>query len=136
MDESYIKPEYVDSELTGRIIGCAMQVHRALGNGFAENVYQRSLEIEMLDVGLNFSREYDMPIYYKSQVVGRRRVDFLVDSKIAVELKAVIELEKGHLAPAINYLEAYNLQTGLLINFGSRKLQYHRLSNLKYKINK
>ncbi|MFI5201334.1 MAG: GxxExxY protein [Candidatus Kapaibacterium sp.] len=130
---SFIKPEYIDSELTGRIIGCAMSVHTALGNGFAESIYQRSLEIEMRDVGIIFTREYDMPIHYKSQIVGRRRVDFLVESKIAVELKAVIELEKGHLAQAINYLEAYNLQTGLLMNFGSRKLQYHRLSNLTFK---
>jgi GxxExxY protein len=135
MSNSFVKPEYIDSDLTGRIIGCAMLVHNALGNGFAESIYQRSLEIEMRDQTVNFTREYDMPIHYKGQIVGRRRVDFLVEERIAVELKAVIEIDNGHLAQAINYLEAYNLQTGLLINFGSRKLQYHRLTNLKFKRN-
>ncbi|MDP4198935.1 MAG: GxxExxY protein [Bacteroidota bacterium] len=130
---SYIDPTYVDSELTGRIIGCAMRVHAALGNGFQEVVYQRSLGIEMRDEGLAFSREHEMPIYFKGERVGTRRVDFLVEQRISVELKALIELQDVHLAQAINYLEAYNIKTGLLINFGARSLQFHRLSNAKYK---
>lgn len=110
-----------------------MEVHRALGNGFQEVIYQRSLEYEMQLQDLEFSREYEMPIFYKELQVGTRRVDFLVERKISVELKALTQTEPVHLAQAINYLEAYNLEIGLLINFGSMKLQFHRLENKKYK---
>lgn len=130
---SYINPQYVDSELTGSIIGCAMQVHSSLGNGFQEVIYQRCLEIEMLDAGIPFSREHDMPIYFKNQLVGTRRVDFLVADRISVELKALTKLEDVHFAQAINYLEAYNLQIGLLINFGAKSLEHRRLTNSKYR---
>ncbi len=124
---------YKYSELTGRVIGCAMTVHSALGNGFQEVIYQRALEIEMADQGLSFSREHEMPIYYKEQQIGTRRVDFLVDGLVSVELKAVIKLEDVHLAQAINYLEAYDLEVGLLINFGAKSLQFKRLANSKFK---
>ncbi len=127
-----VKPEYPDSELTGRIIACAMRVHSALGNGFQEVVYQRSLAMELRDDVISFSREHDMPIYYKGEPVGMRRVDFLIENRISVELKALIELQDVHLAQAINYLEAYNIKTGLLINFGAKSLKFHRLSNSKY----
>ena len=125
--------EYKYSELTGRIIGCAMEVHNALGNGFQEVIYQRSLEYEMELQGLGFAREFEMPVLYKQKQVGTRRADFLVENKISVELKAVISLEPVHLAQAINYLEAYNLEVGLLINFGNTKLEFHRVQNKKYK---
>jgi GxxExxY protein len=128
-----IKPEYRYSELTGKIIGCAMTVHTTLGNGFKEVIYQRALEIEMHVAGINFSREFEMPIFYRNQQIGTRRVDFLVEGKISVELKALINTEPVHLAQAINYLEAYNLEIGLLINFGNTKLEFHRLENKKYK---
>ena len=128
-----INKDYKYSELTGRVISCAMTVHSALGNGFQEVIYQRALEIEMVDKGLSFSREHEMPIYYKEQQVGARRVDFLVDGLVSVELKAVIELEDIHLAQAINYLEAYDLEIGLLINFGARSLQFKRVFNSKFK---
>jgi GxxExxY protein len=128
-----IKEEYTYSELTGKIIGCAMKVHSALGNGFQEVIYQRALEIEMTDEGIHFSREHEMPIYYKKQRIGTRRVDFLVDDVISVEFKALTALEDVHLAQAINYLEAYDLEVGLLINFGAKSLQYKRLSNKKFK---
>ena len=128
-----IKPEYQDSELTGKIIGCAMEVHKYLGNGFQEVVYQRAMAIEMRDQGIPFSREHEMPVYYKNHKIGTRRVDFLVDGIISVELKAIIQLEDVHLAQAINYLEAYNLEIGLLINFGSKSLQFKRLNNKKFK---
>jgi GxxExxY protein len=128
-----IKPEYKYSELTGRIIGCAMEVHKALGNGFQEVIYQRSLELEFELQGLGFAREFEMPIYYKQKHVGTRRVDFLVENKISVELKAIIKLEDVHLAQAINYLEAYNLEIGLLINFGSKSLDFKRVVNSKFK---
>jgi len=134
MTKTMVKPEYKYSELTGKIIGCAMEVHKALGNGFQEVVYQRALEYEMLLQSLEFSREHEMPIFYKKQHVGTRRVDFLVEGKISVELKALIQTEPVHLAQAINYLEAYNLEIGLLINFGNTKLQFHRLENKKFKL--
>jgi GxxExxY protein len=128
-----IKEEYKYSELSGKIIGCAMRVHSALGNGFQEVIYQRSLEIEMTDSGINFSREFEMPVFYKNHQVGTRRVDFLVEEVFAVELKALLALEDVHFAQAINYLEAYNLEVGLLINFGARNLQFKRLWNKKFK---
>ena len=128
-----INEQFKYSDLTSKIIGCAMRVHSALGNGFQEVIYQRALEIEMGDEGINFSREYEMPVFYKNQQIGTRRVDFLVEDDIAVELKAIIQLEDVHLAQAINYLEAYDLEVGLLINFGAKSLQFKRLQNKKFK---
>jgi GxxExxY protein len=128
-----IKEQYKYSELTGKIIGCAMRVHSALGNGFQEVIYQRALEIEMADEGISFSREHEMPIYYKQQHIGTRRVDFLVEGIVSVELKAITKLEDVHLAQAINYLEAYDLEIGLLINFGSKSLEHKRIINRKFK---
>ena len=106
-----------------------MEVHKALGNGFQEVIYQRALEYEMKMRGLNFERERAMPVFYKDKKVGTRRVDFLVEDKVSVELKAVTQLEDVHLAQAINYLEAYNLEIGLLINFGAKSLEYRRVIN-------
>jgi len=122
-------------EITEKIIGSAMKVHAALGNGFQEVIYQRALEIELQDSGLKFAREFCMPVYYKGRQIGKRRVDFLIDEKISVELKAIIKLEPVHFAQARNYLEAYNLEIGLLINFGSISLEFKRLENPKYKPN-
>lgn len=123
------------SELTGKIIGCAMEVHKVLGNGFQEVIYQRALEIEMGNQFINFKREFEMPVYYKKEQIGLRRVDFLAEEKISVEIKAIIQLEDVHLAQAINYLEAYNIEIGLLINFGAKSLQFKRLINTKYNFN-
>jgi len=128
-----IKAEYKYSELTGKIIGCAMEVHNQLGCGFMEVVYQRALAFEMELQGVSFAREFEMPIFYKEKQVGSRRSDFLVEDKISVELKAQTKLEPAHLAQAINYLEAFNLEIGLLINFGNTKLDFHRLQNKKFK---
>ena len=122
---------YKHSELTGQIIGCAMKVHNTLGNGFQEVIYQRALAIEMGNAGLNFQREMEMPIFYNSHKIGTRRVDFFVEQKIMVELKAQTELLDVHLAQAINYLEAYQMEIGLLINFGAKSLQYKRIINSK-----
>lgn len=110
-----------------------MTVHSELGNGFQEVIYQRALEIEMADNGIDFSREYEMPVYYKKQQIGTRRVDFLVEGLVSVELKAIIQLEDVHLAQAINYLEAYDLEIGLLINFGAKSLQFKGLSNKSFR---
>jgi GxxExxY protein len=124
-----INSSYKYSELTGKIIGCAMKVHTTLGNGFQEVIYQRCLEIELHKQGLLFSRELEMLIFYDEIEVGRRRVDFLIDEKVMVELKAVSKLEDIHLAQVLNYLEAYKLETGLLINFGSKSLEFKRITN-------
>ena len=128
-----IKREHKYSGLTGKIIGCAMTVHSALGNGFQEVIYQRALGIEMADQGISFSREQEMPIYYRGQQIGTRRADFLIEGVVCVELKAVIQLEDAHLAQAINYLEAYDLEVGLLINFGARSLEFKRVTNKAFK---
>jgi len=127
-----INEDYKYSEITSKIIGAAMRVHSALGNGFQEVIYQRALKIEMSDTGLNFFREQELPIYYKNQQIGKRRVDFLVENVVSVELKALTELEDVHLAQAINYLEAYDLEVGLLINFGGKSLEYKRVVNRKF----
>jgi GxxExxY protein len=119
-------------DVTGRIIGAAMQVHKVLGNGFQEVIYQRALEIEMPYFNLNFNREFEMPIFYRNLQIGTRRVDFLVEDVISVEIKAIIRLEDVHLAQAINYLEAYHIEVGLLINFGSKSLEFKRLINSKF----
>ena len=127
-----INTNYKHSELTSKVIGCAMRVHSALGNGFQEVIYQRALQIEMSLADIPFSREFEMPIYYRNNRIGTRRVDFLVDGLLSVELKATTKVEDVHFAQAINYLEAYNLETGLLINFGERSLNFKRLKNNKF----
>jgi GxxExxY protein len=127
-----INEQYKYSELTAKIIGCAMAVHKALSNGFQEVIYQRALEIEMREAGISFNREFEMPIFYREQQIGTRRVDFLVEGVVSVELKAISKLEDVHFAQGINYLEAYNLEVGLLINFGEASLNFKRLANKKF----
>ncbi len=127
-----IKEQYKYSELTGKIIGCAMEVHNILGNGFQEVIYQRALAKEMFLQRISFSREHEMPIFYKEEQIGTRRVDFLIEDVVSVELKALTKTEDVHLAQAINYLEAYNLEVGLLINFGAKSLEFKRLINSKF----
>jgi GxxExxY protein len=122
-----------NKDLTGKIIGCALKVHTTLGNGFQEVIYQRSLAIELEKQQLGFAREMEMTIFYEGVDVGKRRVDFFVEKTIMVELKATSKLEDVHLAQGLNYLEAYNMEIGLLINFGSRSLEFKRLHNRKYK---
>ena len=118
-------------DLTRRIIAAAMKVHSMLGNGFQEVIYQRALEIEFPYHNLAFEREKEMSIFYRGQEIGTRRVDFFVEKIIMVELKAVIQLEDVHLAQAMNYLEAYKMEIGLLINFGAKSLQFKRVHNNK-----
>ena len=127
-----INEKYRYSDLTSKIIGCAISVHRELGNGFQEVIYQRALEIEFLENEIVFSREHEMPVYYRQRQIGTRRVDFLVQKVLSIELKALTKLEDVHLAQAINYLEAYNLEIGLLINFGAKSLEFRRLINSKF----
>ncbi|MGI8583651.1 MAG: GxxExxY protein [Chitinophagaceae bacterium] len=118
-------------DLTKKIIGCAIEVHKSLGNGFQEVIYQRALEIEMRLAGLEFNREMNMSIFYREFEIGTRRVDFFVENKIMVEIKAIIHLEDVHLAQAINYLEAYKMEIGLLLNFGAKSLEFKRVHNNK-----
>jgi len=113
--------------LTGKIINCAIEVHKYLGNGFQEVIYQRALAIEFDRQNISFGREFEMPIFYKGEQIGTRRVDFFVGGKVMVELKAIIQLEDVHLAQAINYLEAYKMEVGLLVNSGSKSLELKRL---------
>jgi GxxExxY protein len=117
--------------LTHRIIGCAMRVHSLLGSGFSEVIYQRALHIELEREEVSAQREIETPIYFRGQQIGTRRVDFLVDSPVAgqpvlVELKATTDLTDAHFAQIVNYLEAYRLPVGLLLNFGATSLQYRR----------
>lgn len=116
-------------DISEKIIGSSFEVHKFLGNGFQEVIYQRALAYEFQKVGLTFAREIEQDIYYKdlSEPIGTRRADFVVEGKILVELKAIIQLEDVHLAQALNYLKAYQLEVGLLINFGSRSLTFKRL---------
>ncbi len=122
-------------EITYKINGCAMKVHNALGNGFQEVIYQRCLAIEMDRAGLSFGREIEQTIYYDGINVGTRRADFVVEGKIIVEIKAVINLEDVHLAQAKNYVVAYDFPIGLLINFGGTSLQFKKVFNKKYQNN-
>ena len=123
-------------ELTHKIIGCAMKVHSTLGNGFQEVIYQRALAIEMEKQGLGFNREMEMSIFYDGIDIGSRRLDFFVEDYVMVELKALIKLEDVHLAQAMNYCQAYNLPVGLLINFGSKSLEFKRVYNINHPENK
>ena len=117
----------IDDELTYKIIGCAMKVHNTLGNGFQEVIYQRCLAIELEKLSINYEREKEMPIYYEGIEVGTRRADFIIEEKVMVELKALVKLEDVHLAQSLNYLTAYQVEKGLLINFGSMSLEVKRL---------
>ncbi len=127
--------EFKYAEITKKIIGAAMKVHATLGNGFQEVIYQRALEIEMVKWKLSFVREFSMPIFYDGIKIGDGRVDFFVEGIISAELKAREILEATHYSQARNYLEAYNLEIGLLINFGTASLEFKRLENPKYNPN-
>lgn len=116
-------------EITEKIIGASFEVHKFLGNGFQEVIYQRALALELSKAGLSFAREIEQDIFYKEfpEPIGTRRADFVVEGKVLVELKAIIELEDVHLAQVLNYLKAYKLEVSLLINFGSKSLTFKRL---------
>lgn len=133
-ENNYINEQYPLSDLTRKIIKCAIEVHKHLGNGFQEVIYQRALAIEFAIQNMAFEREFEMPLFYKGEQIGTRRVDFFVEKQVMVEIKAIIQLEDVHLAQAINYLEAYHMEVGLLINFGSRSLEFKRVMNKKIKV--
>ena len=116
-------------ELTYKVISCAMKVHNTLGNGFQEVIYQRCLAIELKKAGIGYEREVDQIIYYEGIDVGTRRADFVIENKLVVETKALVNLEDVHLSQAKNYVVAYNFEKGLLINFGATSLQYKLIFN-------
>ena len=121
------------NELTHKVIGCAMQVHSVMGNGFQEVIYQRALSIELNHNGIAHLREMEMDLYYRDQHIGTRRVDFFIEEKLMLEIKAKEKLENVHKAQAINYCEAYNIADGLLINFGGQSLEFKRVFNKNLK---
>lgn len=125
----------IKDDLTYKVIGCAMKVHSTLGNGFQEVIYQRALAIEMKNQGISFQRELEMPLYYEGHSIGSRRVDFLVEETVMLELKALVKLEDVHLAQGLNYLVAYKVDKGLLVNFGAQSLEVKRLRHPKNKQN-
>ncbi|MCF8450847.1 MAG: GxxExxY protein [Taibaiella sp.] len=116
-------------DITETIIGCSYEVHKFLGNGFQEVIYQRALALEMTKARLDFAREVEQSLFYKdySEPIGTRRADFVVAGKVLVELKAITVLEDVHLAQILNYLKAYKLEVGLLINFGSKNMTFKRV---------
>lgn len=121
---------YKYASITEKIIGAAMTVHRNLGGGnFTENIFHRALLFELTDMGMFFESEKELPVHYKGKLIGKKRIDVLVDEKILVELKAVNQLEKIHFNQVINYLKLFNLEVGLLVNFGTESLQIKRFVN-------
>ncbi|WP_420386785.1 GxxExxY protein [Roseivirga sp.] len=122
----------IKDELTYSVIGCAMKIHNTMGPGFQEVIYQRCMAIELRNAGIGFQREKEQVVYYDGIEVGIRRADFIIESKLILELKAVVQLEDVHLAQAKNYTVAYDFPRGLLINFGSKSLEYKLMFNPKY----
>lgn len=119
---------YKHSELTRKIIGCAMKVHTHFGPGFPEAIYKKSLLIELQQHGLSFQAEVDKDIYYAGHWIGKRRLDALVEEKVLLELKAVDDLNNSAVNQILNYLNVFNIEIGLLINFGANSLQFKRFA--------
>ena len=122
-----INEKYIHSDITAELLNVAFEVHNIIGPGFVESVYLRSMIIECGLRNIEADTEIELPIYYKNIKVGSRRTDLLIKKKVIVELKAIVELNDNHLAEAINYREAFNLEVGLLINFGGKSLQHKRI---------
>jgi len=116
-------------ELTEKIIGCAMKVHRHFGLGFPEIVYKRALIIELEKIGLKLKQEIEKDIIYDDRLIYKRRLDLIVEEVALVELKAIKEIDNGDYNQILNYLRVFKLEVGLLINFGAPSLQFKRLIN-------
>lgn len=119
-------------DITFRINGCGMKVHRTLGSGFQEVIYQRCLAIELQRADLSYEREKEHTLFYDGIEVGTRRADFIVEEQVVVELKALVTLEDVHLAQVKNYVVAYDKPVGLLLNFGAQSLQFGKIFNPRY----
>ena len=115
-----------DSEITQQIIAAAIGVHRGLGPGFLELIYEEALAVEFALSGIQFVRQYPVPLFYRDHQIGEHRLDFLVEGKIVVELKAVSRLEDIHFAIGRSYLKAISLEDGLLFNFATTPLTIKR----------
>ncbi|GAA3989536.1 GxxExxY protein [Hymenobacter antarcticus] len=126
-----VDKQYLLSDVTEQVIGCAMRVHSTLGNGFPEVIYQRTLALELEASSILFAREKVHPVFYRDVRIGSRIVDFLIQDNLLLELKATSELTDSHFAQIINYLTAFRLEVGLLINFGQKSLQYRRFIKTK-----
>jgi GxxExxY protein len=118
-------------EITEKIIGCAMKVHRFFGSGFPEIIYKRALRIELEKINLNYTSEVEKDIYYEDRFIGKRRLDLFVNDVVLVELKAISEVDKNCYNQVINYLKVFNLEVGLLRNFGAESLQFKRFTNTR-----
>ena len=116
-----------NEELTGRIIGAAITVHKELGPGFIESIYEESLAVEFDHLGIAYERQKPVTILYRGRPVGEHRLDFLVENRVVVELKAVLQLEKIFFVITRSYLKATGKTTGLLINFASMPLAVKRV---------
>lgn len=127
-----MEKNYKHADMTYKVIGCAFEVHKVLKNGFMESIYHRALSVELIAASISFVEEYELPIYYKNQKVGARRVDFFIQHTIPVEIKAITQLDDVQVAQALNYLEAFNLEIALLLNFGAKSLEVRRLYNSKF----
>lgn len=128
-----IDNKYKYSDITEKIIGCSLNIHKQLGNGFPEIIYHRCLEIELNKVGLNYKTEFDIPVFYDNIEVGKRRADFIVEKVVLVEIKALQELDNYCISQVLNYLKAFKIEVGLLINFGEKSLKFKRFINTAYK---
>jgi GxxExxY protein len=122
-----VKNQYVESGLTGDIIGAAMEVHNQLGPGFLESVYDEALAVELSQRKIKFERQKELPVYYKQNCIKKFVCDFLVDCKVIVEIKAIKVLSEIDRVQLTSYLKASGIEIGLLLNFGSGSLEFKRM---------
>jgi GxxExxY protein len=120
--ENYVEPDQELNRISESIIGAAIAVHKSLGPGFLESIYQRAMEVALTKRGIAFVRQYPFTIYFEGEIVGTGRVDLVVENKIVVEIKTVEALTKIHTAQAISYLRATKLRLALLINFNVARM--------------
>lgn len=121
-----VKDQYLYSDLTEKIIGCAMRVHSFFGMGFPETVNKRALMIELDKLGINYKSEEERNIYYEGRQISKRRLDLIVEGKVLVELKAIKDVDKSYWNQILNYLKVFDLAVGLHLNFGAESLQFKR----------
>lgn len=117
-------------DLTGNIIGLAMEVHRNIGGGnFTENIFHRALLKEFNANGISYESEKKMDVFYKGEIIGQKRLDILIQNKVLIEIKVLSSLELIHFNQVINYLKAFNPEVGLLLNLGTKSLEFKRFVN-------
>ena len=119
--------ELIHKELVYEVVGCAMKVHRELGYGFLEKVYENSMMVLLNKNNIKAKQQFPVSVHFENVVVGEYFADFMIEDKILVELKTVEKITDVHFAQVLNYLKATGIKLGLLINFGPRKLEYERI---------